>query len=168
MWLRWLGTYVRFVEWRANRKRDQIRSAQAETGRTYERITKFHIYSQDCRYRRDPGFHQSVVKLVYQFMATGEVRRLPPETREDVLIITDIPTLHGIASGTFRYHGADGREIVRTPFGPKEAILLGRMESNGDLDMMLEVKTLLAKLPEVENILRMPEPPSVREVRLPI
>lgn len=170
MWLRWLGTYARFMEWRANRRRDQIRTAQAETGRTFERVTKFRVYSQDCRYRRDPDFRQSVVSLVYQFTASGEVRRLPPDTHEDVMIVTDIPTLHGIASGSFRYHGADGREIVRSPFGPKEAILLGRLESNGDFDMMLEVKTLLAKLPDVDNILRMPSPaetPAVREVLLP-
>ena len=156
-WMKFLGAYARFMEFSAKRKRDDIRKAQEETGRKYERITKFRIYSSDMRYRRNPNFRQSCVELVYCLRGDGNIERMPPETPEDVLVVTDVPCVYGIATGAFEYTGADGRKIRREPFGPKEAFLLGRMESNGDVDAMLEVKVLMAKVPDFSDLLRIPK-----------
>ena len=147
----------RFIQWyaarqmaKANRNRDKIRQAQAESGRTEKVVQRYEVYSEDVRHRTD---WQQDIYVFTVVVDDGRVVPLANNTRPDVTIRTDVPVVQGLASGHFTAK-VGGAVKVYDNFTPWDAVRLGRLESDGKVLLMRNLYLLDKVMPDLAHELR--------------
>lgn len=149
------------VEWYAERlqrkvqkKSVRIREIQAETGRTMEQVLEIHVYAMDVSQRdRVP---QDVWIRRYRFLRDGTYDIVPPGTRADCRIFTDLPTVTGIAMGHTNSVTREGAVIAREEFTVYDALRLGHIDYDGNATALRNLNLLQKKLlPEIARELKL-------------
>ena len=155
---RWfLDRYVSHVTSQVSKRSEKVRQMQAESGRTHERVVRYEILEADVN-RRD--IEQRVHIFAVRIGRDGSFTRLPDHTRPDVTVYTDLPTVWGVARGSYTLNFKDGTSRLLQPFTVFDAVRLGKVEWGGTSSTLSELMLFERKVaPEFLASLKLPALP---------
>ncbi len=154
------GPTARFMDWYAGRMQrkaqssaEKIRTIQGDTGRTREQPLELVVYSMDVRHRN--RIKQDAWVRTYRFRADGTTEVLAPGTGVDAIVMTDFPTVAGIARGKQDRVTRDGTVIHDIEFTVFDAVRLGHVVWEGNSTALRNLVLLQERImPELARELR--------------
>jgi hypothetical protein len=150
-----LDMYFRYVQGRANRRSDKVRQLQQESGRTDMQVIRIIVYNDDVRASRA---QQSAYMRTFR-VRDGVLEYLDDRERPDAVILSDFPTIYGIANGRYVQVFPDGTRKVHENFGAFDALRLGKMECEGDQSVLSNLYLFERRVaPEILKEIRLPPP----------
>lgn len=134
---------------------EKVRKIQSESGLAEERIVRYEISEGDASRRDVP---QKVHKYTFRVGKDATFVRLSDDTRPDVVVFTDLPTVWGVAKGRYNQKMPDGTTRLIQPFTIFDGLRLGKVEWAGTSSALRELMLFERKVaPEFLKSLRLPD-----------
>ena len=151
-----INRYVEHMIASVNSNAERVRQLQSESGMARERVSRFEFFDGDVTLRaRVP---QKSYPLTLRIHRDGTVERLPNDTRPDVTVFTDIPTVYGIARGEYTMVLPSGARKPYPSFTVWDAVRLGKIEWTGASSALAELMLFEKRIgPEFLEAMRLPE-----------